>query len=168
MTSPGPALYKQERIGLNGQPFRMLKFRSMRVGADAELAQLLEAQGTSTQPLFKVMNDPRLTPIGRVIRKYSLDEFPQLFNVLGGSMSIVGPRPQVAAEVAMYSDAARRRLLARPGITGLWQVSGRSSLNWDDTVRLDLYYVENWSLIGDITILLRTLRAVVRPADTAI
>ena len=167
LTSQGPVLYKHERIGLHGKPFRMLKFRSMRVGADVELARLLDEQGTSTQPLFKVMNDPRITPIGRFIRKYSLDEFPQLFNVLGGTMSIVGPRPQIAAEVALYSDAARRRLLARPGITGLWQVSGRSSLDWDQTVRLDLYYVENWSLIGDVTILLRTIRAVVRPGHTA-
>ena len=167
LTSPGPVLYRQERIGLDGKPFSMLKFRSMTVGADAELAKLLEEQGTSTQPLFKVTNDPRITPIGRFIRKYSLDEFPQLFNVLGGSMSIVGPRPQIAAEVALYSDAARRRLLARPGITGLWQVSGRSSLTWDQAVRLDLYYVENWSLMGDISILLRTARAVVLPGDTA-
>ena len=167
VTSPGPVLYKQERIGLNGMPFRMLKFRSMRVGADAELAQLLEEQGTSAQPLFKVMNDPRITPIGRLIRKYSLDEFPQLFNVLGGSMSIVGPRPQIAAEVALYSDSARRRLLARPGITGLWQVSGRSALTWDQAIRLDLYYVENWSLIGDISIMLKTVRAVTVPGDSA-
>ncbi|WP_100814402.1 sugar transferase [Microbacterium lacus] len=167
LTSPGPVLYKQERIGLNGEPFRMLKFRSMRVGADAELAQLLEEQGTSTQPLFKVMNDPRITPIGRFIRKYSLDEFPQLFNVLGGSMSVVGPRPQIAAEVALYSDRARRRLLARPGITGLWQVSGRSSLDWAQTVRLDLYYVENWSLMGDLAILVKTVRTVFFPGATA-
>lgn len=167
LTSPGPILYKQERIGLNGKPFRMLKFRSMRVGADAELASLLEEQGTSTQPLFKVIDDPRITPVGRFIRKYSLDEFPQLLNVLGGSMSIVGPRPQIAAEVALYSHAARRRLLARPGITGLWQVSGRSSLDWNQTVRLDLYYVENWSLIADLSILLRTVRAVLRPGRTA-
>lgn len=167
LTSQGPVLYRQERIGLNGKPFRMLKFRSMRVGADAELASLLREQGTSTQPLFKVTNDPRITPTGRFIRKHSLDEFPQLFNVLGGSMSIVGPRPQIAAEVALYSDTARRRLLARPGITGLWQVSGRSSLSWDEAVRLDIYYVENWSLIGDVSILLKTIRAVAAPGKTA-
>lgn len=167
LTSKGPLLFSHERVGINGQPFHMHKFRSMRVGADAELAALLKAQGTSTQPLFKIQNDPRITPVGRVIRKYSLDELPQLFNVLGGSMSLVGPRPQVAAEVALYSDAARRRLLARPGITGLWQVSGRSTLDWDQTVRLDLYYVENWSLLGDIAILVKTVKTVVSPGDTA-
>jgi lipopolysaccharide/colanic/teichoic acid biosynthesis glycosyltransferase len=166
-TSPGPVLFRHERIGREGQPFAMLKFRSMRVGADAELAKLLEAQGTSTQPLFKVKDDPRITPAGRILRKYSLDELPQLFNVLTGSMSLVGPRPQVAAEVALYTDAARRRLLARPGITGLWQVSGRSTLDWEDAVRLDLYYVENWSLIGDLAILIKTVRAVVVPGEAA-
>jgi len=167
LTSPGPLLYKQERIGRNGCPFWMLKFRSMRVGADRELQALLEAQGTTATPLFKIKDDPRITPIGRFIRKYSLDELPQLFNVLGGSMSLVGPRPQIAAEVALYSTAARRRLLARPGITGLWQVSGRSSMDWEDAVRLDLYYVENWSLIGDLVILAKTFRAVLRPGETA-
>lgn len=166
-TSSGPLLYKQERIGLRGEPFQMLKFRSMRVGADRELAALLAAQGTSATPLFKIKNDPRITPIGRLIRKFSLDELPQLFNVLGGSMSLVGPRPQIAEEVALYDEAARRRLLARPGITGLWQVSGRSSLDWEQTVRLDLYYVENWSLLGDLSILARTVRAVVAPGGTA-
>jgi len=166
-TSPGPVLFRHERIGLDGQPFSMLKFRSMRVGADAELASLLKAQGTSTQPLFKVKNDPRITPVGRFIRKYSLDELPQLFNVLGGSMSLVGPRPQVSAEVALYTDAARRRLLARPGITGLWQVSGRSELDWDDAVKLDLYYVENWSLLGDLALLAKTVRAVLFPGEAA-
>lgn len=167
MSSNGPVLYRQERIGHHGETFQMLKFRSMRQGADAELAALLAAQGTSEQPLFKIKNDPRITPIGHILRKYSLDELPQLFNVLGGSMSLVGPRPQIAAEVALYTDAARRRLLARPGITGLWQVSGRSSLDWDQTVRLDLYYVENWSFLGDISILMRTVKAVAAPGETA-
>ncbi|KAA9107790.1 sugar transferase [Microbacterium rhizomatis] len=167
LTSKGPLLYKQERVGINGAPFHMLKFRSMRVGADKELAALLAAQGTSETPLFKVKNDPRITPIGKVIRKYSLDELPQLFNVLGGSMSLVGPRPQIAAEVALYTSAARRRLLARPGITGLWQVSGRSTLDWEQTVRLDLYYVENWTLIGDVAILAKTARAVLLPGESA-
>ncbi|NLP84322.1 sugar transferase [Microbacterium sp. CFH 90308] len=166
-TSPGPLLFRQERVGLRGTPFQMLKFRSMRVGADAELNALLKAQGTSEKPLFKVKDDPRITPIGRFLRKYSLDELPQLFNVLSGSMSIVGPRPQVAAEVALYSDAARRRLLARPGITGLWQVSGRSALGWEDAVKLDLYYVENWSLVGDVAILAKTVRTVLFPGETA-
>lgn len=160
VSSPGPIFFRQERVGFQGKSFTMLKFRSMRVGADAELASLLKEQGTSQTPLFKVKNDPRITPIGKFIRKYSLDELPQLFNVFGGSMSLVGPRPQVAAEVALYSDAARRRLLARPGITGLWQVSGRSNLSWEESVRLDLYYVENWSLVGDLTILWRTAKAV--------
>jgi exopolysaccharide biosynthesis polyprenyl glycosylphosphotransferase len=167
ITSSGPLLYRQERIGRNGEPFNMLKFRSMRVGADKELKALLEAQGTSEKPLFKIADDPRITPVGRFIRKYSLDELPQLFNVLAGSMSLVGPRPQIAAEVALYTSAARRRLLARPGLTGLWQVSGRSILGWEDAVRLDLYYVENWSLVGDLAILLRTVRAVVAPGDSA-
>lgn len=167
LSSTGPVLYTQERIGLNGQPFRMFKFRSMRDGADEELAMLLKQQGTNTRPLFKVKNDPRITPVGRFLRKYSLDEFPQLLNVLGGSMSIVGPRPQIAAEVALYSHAARRRLLTRPGITGLWQVSGRSTLDWSDAVRLDLYYVENWSLISDLAIVWKTARAVLSPGETA-
>ncbi|OAH49511.1 sugar transferase [Microbacterium oleivorans] len=167
MSSPGPILYRQQRIGRAGEPFHMLKFRSMRVGADQELRALLEAQGTSEKPLFKIHNDPRITPIGRILRKYSLDELPQLFNVLGGSMSIVGPRPQIAAEVALYTDAAKRRLLARPGITGLWQVSGRSTMEWDDAVRLDLYYVENWSLVNDLLILVKTVRAVVQPGASA-
>lgn len=166
-TSVGPLLYKQERIGRNGEPFKMLKFRSMRVGADKELKALLEAQGTSEKPLFKIKDDPRITPVGKFIRKYSLDELPQLFNVLGGSMSLVGPRPQIAAEVALYTDAARRRLLARPGLTGLWQVSGRSSLDWEDAVRLDLYYVENWSLVSDLAILVKTARAVIAPGESA-
>lgn len=166
-TSPGPVLYRQERIGRKGQPFAMLKFRSMRTGADKELQALLQAQGTAQQPLFKVRDDPRITPVGRVLRKYSLDELPQLFNVLDGSMSLVGPRPQIAAEVALYSDAHRRRLLVRPGITGLWQVSGRSSLTWEQAVRLDLYYVENWSFLGDLLILFKTVKAVLSPGQTA-
>lgn len=166
-TSAGPVLYRQERIGQHGAPFKMLKFRSMRVGADAELGALLKEQGTSEKPLFKVKDDPRITSVGRFIRKYSLDELPQFFNVLGGSMSLVGPRPQIAAEVALYSDAAKRRLLARPGITGLWQVSGRSATDWEDAVKLDLYYVENWSLVGDVAIVAKTVRAVLAPGDSA-
>lgn len=167
ISSPGPVIYRQERVGMNGEPFSMLKFRSMRIGADNELRALLLQQGTDATPLFKIKNDPRITPVGRFIRKYSLDELPQLFNVLGGSMSLVGPRPQIAEEVALYSTAARRRLLARPGITGLWQVSGRSTTAWEETVRLDLYYVENWSLPGDVAILLKTIKAVIAPGATA-
>lgn len=166
-TSPGPVLYRQERVGFKGHPFGMLKFRSMRVGADRELKALLEQQGTDTKPLFKIKDDPRITPVGRVIRKYSLDELPQLLNVLGGSMSLVGPRPQIADEVALYSDAARRRLLTRPGITGLWQVSGRSTTTWEEAVKLDLYYVENWSFVGDVAILAKTARAVLAPGSSA-
>jgi exopolysaccharide biosynthesis polyprenyl glycosylphosphotransferase len=163
MTSRGPIFYKQERVGLNGKHFGMLKFRSMSVNADASLAELLASQGTNDKPLFKVRNDPRVTRAGRVLRKYSLDEFPQLINVFRGDMSLVGPRPQREGEVALYDDAARRRLLLKPGMSGLWQVSGRSSLPWEDAIRLDLYYVENWSLTGDLVILWRTIRAVLNP-----
>ncbi|MGN7200861.1 sugar transferase [Arthrobacter sp. SAFR-044] len=159
-TSPGPVLYRQERIGLRGTTFNMLKFRSMKANADSELTALLEAQGTGDQPLFKVENDPRITPLGRVLRKFSLDELPQLLNVLGGSMSLVGPRPQRAGEVALYDDAAHRRLYVSPGMSGLWQVSGRSNLSWEESIRLDLYYVENWSLMSDVIILLKTFKAV--------
>lgn len=159
-TSPGPVLYSQERVGLRGTTFRMLKFRSMKVNADAELLMLLEAQGSAQTPLFKVENDPRITRVGGFLRKYSLDELPQLLNVLGGSMSLVGPRPQREGEVALYDDAANRRLYVSPGMSGLWQVSGRSNLSWEESIRLDLYYVENWSLTGDMVILFRTFRAV--------
>lgn len=159
-TSPGPILYRQERIGLRGTTFKMLKFRSMKVNADAELHTLLDAQGTADKPLFKIDNDPRITPLGRVLRKFSLDELPQLLNVLGGSMSLVGPRPQRSGEVALYDDAAHRRLYVSPGMSGLWQVSGRSNLSWEESIRLDLYYVENWSLMGDVVILFKTFKAV--------
>ena len=158
-TSPGPALFTQERVGRRGELFRVYKFRSMYMDAEqrlADLAHLNEHDGV----LFKVRNDPRITRAGRFLRKYSLDELPQLFNVLKGDMSLVGPRPPLATEVARYEGHAHRRLLVRPGITGLWQVSGRSDLSWDDTVRLDLQYVENWSLALDISILLRTASAV--------
>lgn len=159
-TDPGPVFYRQERIGLRGTTFDMLKFRSMKVNADAELRALLEAQGSGDTPLFKIENDPRITPLGRILRKYSLDELPQLLNVLGGSMSLVGPRPQREGEVALYDDAAHRRLYVNPGMSGLWQVSGRSNLSWEESIRLDLYYVENWSLMGDVVILLKTFKAV--------
>lgn len=162
LSSSGPVLYKQERIGFRGTTFNMLKFRSMKEDADAELRRLLEAQGSAGKPLFKIENDPRITAVGRVLRKYSLDELPQLFNVVGGSMSLVGPRPQREGEVALYDDAAHRRLYVSPGMSGLWQVSGRSNLTWEESIRLDLYYVENWSLMGDIVILLKTFRAVFR------
>lgn len=167
LTSEGTVLYRQERIGTAGRPFEMLKFRSMRMDADSELTALLAAQGTDGTPLFKVTNDPRVTPIGAVLRKFSLDELPQLFNVFRGDMSLVGPRPQRAAEVALYDDAARRRLILKPGMSGLWQVSGRSELTWDESVRLDLYYVENWTFLGDVQILFRTFRAVFLPGGSA-
>lgn len=160
LTDGGPILYRQERIGLRGTTFNMLKFRSMKVDADSQLATLLKAQGSADTPLFKIENDPRITPLGRVLRKYSLDELPQLLNVLGGSMSLVGPRPQREGEVALYDDAAHRRLYVSPGMSGLWQVSGRSNLSWDESIRLDLYYVENWSLMGDVVILFKTFKAV--------
>jgi exopolysaccharide biosynthesis polyprenyl glycosylphosphotransferase len=167
LTSRGPVLYRQERIGLNGKPFNMLKFRSMKDKADSELAGLLADQGRDNEPLFKVQNDPRVTPAGRVLRKHSLDEFPQLLNVLRGDMSLVGPRPQRDGEVALYDDAARRRLLLKPGMSGLWQIGGRSTLAWEDAIRLDLYYVENWSMMGDLVILWRTLKAVLAPGGEA-
>jgi lipopolysaccharide/colanic/teichoic acid biosynthesis glycosyltransferase len=139
----------------------------MVANADDQLASLLDVQGTSDQPLFKVTNDPRITKVGYFLRKHSLDELPQLFNVFRGEMSLVGPRPQRPAEVALYDDDAHRRLLVKPGMSGLWQVSGRSSLSWEDALRLDLYYVENWSFTQDIQILFRTVRAVVSPGDSA-
>lgn len=159
LSSPGPILFKQQRVGIEGKPFHMLKFRSMVIDAEQRLANLAhrnEASGV----LFKIRNDPRITPVGRFIRKFSLDELPQLFNVLAGSMSLVGPRPPLPKEVEGYERDVRRRLLVKPGLTGLWQVSGRSNLSWQDSVRLDLYYVENWSLAGDVVILLKTGRAV--------
>jgi exopolysaccharide biosynthesis polyprenyl glycosylphosphotransferase len=160
VTSRGPVFYYQERVGIHGTTFKMLKFRSMRVDADAELQELLKAQGSDGTPLFKVNNDPRITKIGKVLRKYSLDELPQLLNVLNGTMSLVGPRPQRSAEVQLYDVDAHRRLYVSPGMSGLWQVSGRSNLSWEESIRLDLYYVENWSLMSDLLILLRTFRAV--------
>lgn len=157
--SRGPVLFKQERIGIEGAPFRMLKFRSMVTDAEARLAELAH-QSEGNGVLFKMKNDPRVTRSGRFLRKYSLDELPQLFNIFAGTMSLVGPRPPLAQEVDSYEQHVRRRLLVKPGLTGLWQVSGRSNLSWQDSVRLDLYYVENWSLTADLVILLRTVRAV--------
>ena len=156
----GPVLFRHRRVGVSGREFTLWKFRSMVADAGEQHAALVESHGGPL--LFKLRSDPRATRVGAFIRRYSLDELPQLFNVLAGTMSLVGPRPQVAAEVAQYDDAAHRRLLVRPGITGLWQVSGRSDLTWDEAVRLDLYYVDNWSMAGDLVILLRTLRAVLR------
>jgi len=159
VTSPGPAFYRSERIGLNEKPFAMLKFRSM--SADADQRRLgLVGEDEGSGPLFKLRQDPRVTPLGRVLRRFSIDELPQLFNVLRGHMSIVGPRPPLRAEVMTYDDVIHRRLLVKPGITGLWQVSGRSDLSWEESVRLDLYYVENWSFLQDLIIIWRTVKAV--------
>jgi exopolysaccharide biosynthesis polyprenyl glycosylphosphotransferase len=160
--SPGPAFFRQERVGLNGKRFAMHKFRSMVPDAEAQLRTLLD-QSDGNGVLFKLKQDPRVTKVGAVLRRYSLDELPQLIDVFRGDMSLVGPRPPLAHEVEQYDDWSHRRLLVKPGITGLWQVSGRSELSWEDSVRLDLYYVENWSLTGDIIILWRTLKAVIRP-----
>ena len=134
----------------------------MVVDAEARLAELQQKQrDRGNDVLFKMSDDPRITRVGRFLRRYSLDELPQLWNVLRGDMSLVGPRPALPSEVAAYDDDAHRRLAVRPGITGLWQVSGRSDLSWDDTVRLDLFYVDNWSFVQDLLILVRTVRAVV-------
>ncbi len=157
--SAGPVLFRQERVGINGRSFTMLKFRSMVVDADRQLAAL-RAENISDGLLFKLRDDPRVTRVGRLLRRLSLDELPQLVNVLTGSMSLVGPRPPLPSEVAAYDSSVRRRLLVKPGLTGLWQVSGRSDLPWDEAVRLDLRYVENWSLMLDLLILWRTGRAV--------
>jgi exopolysaccharide biosynthesis polyprenyl glycosylphosphotransferase len=161
VTSRGPVLFRQVRVGRDGRHFRIYKFRSMYVDAEARLAELRhlnEQDGV----LFKIRDDPRVTGVGQWLRRFSLDELPQLINVLLGQMSLVGPRPPLPSEVAVYADDVRRRLAVKPGMTGLWQVSGRSDLPWEEAVRLDLRYVENWSLSLDLVILLRTMTAVVR------
>ncbi len=157
----GPVLFRQERVGKAGGLFRMVKFRSMGVDADQRRVEL-EALNEGAGPLFKLRSDPRVTRVGALIRRYSLDELPQLLNVVTGDMSIVGPRPPLPAEVERYGMDARRRLLVKPGITGLWQVSGRSDLTWEESVRLDLRYVENWSLMMDLMIVWKTVHAVLR------
>ena len=157
----GPAFFVQTRVGRGGKTFRMVKFRSMVVDAEVHLAAL-QASNQGAGPLFKMRRDPRVTRVGAVLRRYSLDELPQLFNVLLGTMSIVGPRPPLPGEVSGYEREARRKLMVKPGITGLWQVSGRSELSWEDSVRLDLRYVENWSPAMDIAIVWKTVRAMVR------
>ncbi|NXY97258.1 sugar transferase [Streptomyces sp. BR123] len=158
--SRGPAFYRQERIGRDGVPFTMWKFRTMVVDADrlrAELAGANENDGL----MFKIRRDPRVTRVGRLLRRTSLDELPQLLNVLTGQMSLVGPRPPLPEEVARYDEVELRRLTVRPGMTGLWQISGRSDLSWDETIQLDLQYVDNWSFTSDVDVMGRTLRAVV-------
>ncbi|OBH21172.1 sugar transferase [Mycolicibacter terrae] len=162
VTSPGPVFYLSERTGLDGLPFRMIKFRTMVVDADRQLAQLVDLNDSVGGVLFKIRNDPRVTRVGRVLRRYSIDELPQFINVLRGEMSVVGPRPPLPREVATYDQRVRRRLLVRPGITGLWQISGRSDLSWEDSVRLDLSYVENWSMLSDLVIAVKTVSAIGR------
>jgi exopolysaccharide biosynthesis polyprenyl glycosylphosphotransferase len=159
LTSKGPVFYKAERIGIDGKPFMMFKFRTMVDDAHLQLASLLSAN-ESDGPLFKIRDDPRITPVGRILRRFSIDELPQFINVLRREMSVVGPRPPLRREVEAYDDDVQRRLLVMPGVTGLWQVSGRSDLPWEKAVRLDLSYVDNWSLVGDILIIVKTLRAV--------
>lgn len=160
LTSRGPVFYSQERVGRAGRSFHIWKFRSMKVDAPRQLHLLLAEHGQDSTPLFKIPNDPRITPVGRLLRKTSIDELPQLFNVLMGHMSLVGPRPQSRHEVELYSTQERQRLQARPGITGLWQVSGRSNLPWEKAVLLDLHYVTHWSLWLDAKILARTVGVV--------
>ncbi len=159
---PGPVLYRQTRVGRGGARFTMYKFRSMVPGADQRLHDVLEFDA-GAGVLFKAHDDPRITRVGGVIRRYSLDELPQLLNVVRGDMSLVGPRPPIESEVARYGeDGAHRRLFVKPGLTGLWQVSGRSDLSGEESVRADLRYVENWTFTMDLSILRRTLGAVLR------
>jgi exopolysaccharide biosynthesis polyprenyl glycosylphosphotransferase len=160
LSSDGPVLFRQERVGVHGSRFAMLKFRSMVTDAEARLREL-EGRSDGNGVMFKMKDDPRVTAFGRALRRFSLDELPQLWNVLVGEMSLVGPRPPLPREVERYEEDVNRRLLTKPGITGLWQVSGRSNLSWDESVKIDLYYVENWSITGDLVILLKTVRAVI-------
>lgn len=159
LDDPGPVFYRQERVGRNETPFRMIKFRSMALDADERLAELKD-QNEGAGPLFKLRDDPRVTRVGKYLRRFSVDEMPQLVNVLLGQMSLVGPRPPLATEVAEYELDTRRRLLVNPGMTGLWQISGRTELAWEEAVRLDLYYVENWTPLLDLMIIWRTFRVV--------
>jgi exopolysaccharide biosynthesis polyprenyl glycosylphosphotransferase len=161
LDTPGPIFYAQVRIGRNGKEFRCFKFRSMVSNADDlrnKMAELNESSG----PLFKIRNDPRLTRVGRLIRRYSLDELPQVINILRGEMSLIGPRPNLPSEVQCYEEWMKKRLSVSPGLTGLWQVSGRSDLTFDEMVMLDIYYVENWSVGLDLTILARSIPAVLQ------
>jgi exopolysaccharide biosynthesis polyprenyl glycosylphosphotransferase len=160
VTSEGPILFRQERVGYRGRPFTVLKFRTMVADAEERLEDLLDLN-EATGPLFKMAHDPRVTRVGRFLRKTSLDELPQLVNVLRGDMTVVGPRPPLPREVAQYEEWQMARLEVRPGITGLWQVSGRSQLPFEDYVRLDLFYIENWSLAFDLFIIAKTIPTIV-------
>ncbi|MCI0157470.1 sugar transferase [Leifsonia shinshuensis] len=162
LDSPGPVFFQQTRIGRDGKEFAIHKLRTMRIGAEREVDDLRD-QNEGSGPLFKIKDDPRVTRIGRLLRKTSIDEFPQLWNVLRGEMSLVGPRPPLPSEVAEYDRASLRRLIVKPGMTGLWQVNGRSDLTWEQGVRLDLFYVENWSLGGDLHIMFQTVAVMIRP-----
>jgi lipopolysaccharide/colanic/teichoic acid biosynthesis glycosyltransferase len=171
LDSPGSVLFRQARTGMGGRPFQMLKFRTMHHGADSApheeyVASLINGSGrtigSGNGGLFKLVDDDRVTRVGRFLRRFSLDELPQLFNVLRGDMSLVGPRPPIPYEVSRYSDWHGRRLDVRPGMTGLWQVSGRSRLSYDDMVRLDLRYIDTWSLGRDVLIMLKTMPAMAR------
>jgi exopolysaccharide biosynthesis polyprenyl glycosylphosphotransferase len=160
LTSRGPIFFKQKRVGLHGKPFNMLKFRSMVINAE-ELKAKLEALNEQTGPVFKMKNDPRITSIGRFIRKYSIDELPQLLNVLRGEMSVVGPRPPLPKEVAKYAAWQRRRLSVRPGLTCIWQVSGRNQISFEEWMYLDMQYIDNWTLLTDLSLILKTVPVVV-------
>ncbi len=159
LTSRGPIFYRSERIGTDGVRFQMLKLRTMILNAD-QMREELHHHSDGSGPLFKLVDDPRVTRVGRFLRRYSIDELPQFVNVLRGDMSVVGPRPWMDTEVDPYSEYMRRRVLVKQGVTGLWQVSGRSDLTWEDSVRLDLDYVENWTMLRDMQIIFRTARAV--------
>jgi exopolysaccharide biosynthesis polyprenyl glycosylphosphotransferase len=161
VTSRGPVIYKQVRVGRGGSTFTMLKFRTMHALADSQIEELREKHEHSS-PMFKLVNDPRITKVGNFLRRWSLDETPQLFNVLGGSMSLVGPRPHPLDDVDRYETEAFRRLALKPGMTGLWQVNGRSELSWEQALQLDLHYVEKWSLESDLFLLAKTTKAVIR------
>lgn len=161
-TSPGGPLYRQTRVGLDGEPFSMVKFRTMRSDSHGHRAHLRAVHAVEG-PLFKLVDDPRITPLGRILRRFSIDELPQLWNVLRGDMSLVGPRPALPCEVDDYCPRALRRLEATPGMTGPWQVGGRSTLDWQTGLDLDLHYVDHWSLRFDVVLLVKTVRAVVLP-----
>jgi lipopolysaccharide/colanic/teichoic acid biosynthesis glycosyltransferase len=154
-TSPGDGIFTHERIGRDGKKFNLYKFRTMVHQPGFTFAMM-----DQSTPLFKMVDDPRVTPVGRILRKYSIDEIPQLLNVIKGDMSLVGPRPQVAEEIALYDDTAHQRLSVRPGMTGLWQVSGRSDVTWDEGLALDLHYVNNHHLLMDLMILVATVKVV--------
>jgi lipopolysaccharide/colanic/teichoic acid biosynthesis glycosyltransferase len=160
LSSSGPVFYRDSRIGVNEREFEMLKFRTMYQDADRGLGTL-EASNEAEGALFKIRRDPRVTPVGRFLRRFSLDEVPQVLNVLRGEMSLVGPRPLPLRDYELLDAWHRKRYLVLPGMTGLWQISGRSNLGFDDLVRLDFYYLENWSIWMDISILLKTIPAVI-------